>query len=414
MTSFSVQSFGCRVNQSEAFFWVNELQRLGLKYEPKFSQSDLILVNTCTLTANADRDARRFVQKISRINPNARLVLTGCLVERAPEKFLRFPQVWKILSNKDKKKLVPAVIPHIEKQERMLVQSYKSRALVKIQDGCNYQCSFCIIPSVKGKSKSEEKLKIIKQVKNFIVQGFREVILTGVHLCLYGLDMTPKLTLLDLLQELETIEGLGQVRLSSLDPRFLNKKFLDYLTTSKKICPHFHLSLQSGSDDVLKRMGRSISVDEYKDVLADLRLRSPEASLGADIIVGFPEESDKEFTQTYDFLQESPLSYFHVFAFSSRPGTKAANWCQVQGRKKKERASLLRALSAEKIRTFRHDFIGKESKAIVIRKANRRTEVLTPNYLKVYVPSCPARAKEEVWIRITTAKQDCLEGQVIS
>jgi threonylcarbamoyladenosine tRNA methylthiotransferase MtaB len=401
MTSFSIQTFGCRVNQAEAFSWADEFQSHGLRYEKDFTRSDFIVVNSCTLTSRADRDVRSFVKRASRLNPKARLILTGCYVERKPEDFEEFPQVWLLLSNTDKRNLPAKVLTLANPQGDIPYLPFRSRALVKIQDGCSFRCAFCVIPKVRGPSVSFGKDEILAQVQKFINLGFREVVFTGIHLCSYGLDLRPKSSLLELLEEVEKLDGLRRVRLSSLDPRFLSPRLLDYITSSEKVCPHFHLSLQHGSDEILERMGRRISVEDYQRILAFLRHNSPRASLGADLIVGFPGETEEDFKMTHRFLEKSPLTYFHVFSYSPRPDTPAASWPQLDSKVKHERAALIRMLARKKNADFRRLFVGEECDAVVIKKKSDRSEVLTSNYIRVFTPPPCREVKEEVNVKIT-------------
>jgi len=414
MTSFSIKTFGCRVNQAEAFLWTDVFQRHGLKYEKDFFRSDIVVVNSCTLTSRADRDARSFIRKVAISNPRARLIVTGCYAERAPEDLQEMPQVWCLVSNAEKEGLAAKVLSFAAKKKESPVLPFRSRALVKIQDGCNFLCTFCIIPSVRGRSVSFEKREVLSQIKEFISQGFREIVLTGIHLCSYGFDLKPRSSLLLLLQEIERIEDLAGLRLSSLDPRFLKPTLLEFITKSAKICPHFHLSLQSGSDGILERMGRKIKIEDYKSILNRLREKSPKASLGADIIVGFPGETDDDFKQTYQFLEQSPLTYFHVFSYSPRPGTVAASWKQIDGRVKKERAGLLRDLSRRKNTSFRQLFVGSECDGIVVKKEKDGGQVLTSNYFKVLVPPSPYGEGEEVRVKITKVDRGDTTGQIIN
>ncbi len=414
MTSFSIQTFGCRSNQAEAFLWANEFQKHGLKYEKDFSRSDLVVVNSCTLTGRADSDTRSFIRRVSRLNPKARLIVTGCYAQRAPEELRNMPQVSCLLSNTEKKDLDKKILSFAGPGKERQISPFRSRASVKIQDGCNFGCTFCIIPSVRGRSVSLDKREILARIKEFISQGSREIVLTGIHLCSYGLDLNTKSSLLELLQDIESLKGLRKLRLSSLDPRFLSPSLMEHITASDKVCPHFHLSLQSGSDDILHRMGRKIKVEDYKSILAGLREKSPQASLGADIIVGFPGETEEDFSQTYCFLEQSPLTYLHVFSYSPRPGTAAASWQQANGKVKKERAGLLRALSSRKNTTFRRLFVGKESEAIVIKKGKAGTEVLTSNYFKVFIPSCPRDEGKEVRVKITKVDNKKTTGQIVN
>ncbi|MBS3819597.1 tRNA (N(6)-L-threonylcarbamoyladenosine(37)-C(2))-methylthiotransferase MtaB [bacterium] len=413
MNSFSIQSFGCRVNQAEAFRWSDVFQKQGLTHTKDVNQSDLVVVNTCTLTHRADRDVRSFIRKVSRENPQAKILVTGCYAQRKKETLKRNPRVWEVLSNQEKENLAEKVLFEAHSYPSGSFYPYRSRALVKIQDGCDFRCTFCIIPSVRGKSVSGGKERILSQIKEYVRQGFREVVLTGVHICLYGLDSEPQSSLMELLEEIEAVDGLGWIRLSSLDPRFLNPSLLDHITSSQIICPHFHLSLQNGSDQILKWMGRNIKVSRYQEVLHRLFQSSPRASLGADIMVGFPGETEDDFEKTRLFLQQSPLSYFHVFPYSPRPWTKASSWDYVEDKLKTERARKLRALSRKKRDHFYKKFLGETLPAVVIKKGKGGAQLLTPNYLRVNVPWCPAEEKEEVKVKINRTENGRVQGQVV-
>jgi len=412
VTTFSIQSFGCRVNQAEAFSWVNDLQENGLVYVKDHKNSDVVLINTCTLTSRADRDVRSFIRKITRENPDAGMILTGCYVDRVSPQAEEESKILRSIPNADKEKLVKQVLSLYGKSEIKSHEPYRSRALIKVQDGCDYLCTFCIIPSVRGQSVSTAKARVIHQIKDAVQKGYSEIVLTGVHVCLYGNELHPKLSLLDLLKEIEDIKGLGRLRLSSLDPRFLKGDLLDFLVSSKKICPHFHLSLQYGSDAILQKMGRNIRTEKYRKIAQILRSNKPEAGIGADIIVGFPGEKDKDFEETYRFLDLSPLTYFHVFSYSARPGTPAADWKQVNDRVKKERTTRLRDLSEKKNWEFRRSFIGKELEAVVIKKQGKEARVLTGNFIEVRVPACPVDARSLVRIKITDASSKKTVGEI--
>jgi len=413
MTSFSIQSFGCRVNQAEAFVWANEFQKKGYLYEKDHTKSDLILINTCTVTSRADSDVRGFLRKINRENPSARLVLTGCYVERSPEEFKNNPQLWRIVPNREKDDLSQIITPMAESKEEASILPFRSRALVKIQDGCDFRCTFCVVPSVRGPSKCLNREKIIAQVKEYLDQGFEEIVLTGVHLCLYGQGKEKTSSLVGLLKELEALEGLHGIRLSSLDPRFLNNTKLEYFTASQKICPHFHFSLQSGCDRILRHMGRNISVADYERVLDFFHHRVPHAALGADILVGFPGESASDFEETKNFLESSPLTYLHVFTYSPRPGTQASTLTQVKHREMARRARVLRILSQKKNLMFRQRFLEKEIEAIVIKRIGDGAQVLTSNFIQVCVPFCPGDEKERIKIKILHASEGHTEGTVL-
>jgi threonylcarbamoyladenosine tRNA methylthiotransferase MtaB len=413
MTSFSIQSFGCRVNQAEAFSWAGTLQSHGLVYRSDSFRSDIVLVNTCTLTSRADRDVRQFLNKLARLNPEARLVLTGCYSERFLDDFQNNPRVWQVVRNEEKEDLPHKIMAGMESGTKTEIKPFRSRALVKIQDGCDFRCSFCIIPAMRGQSVSLPEGKIIEQVREYTKQGYREIVLTGIHLCSYGNDRPTEDSLVGLLQSMEKIEGLGRIRLSSLDPRFLDRKLCDYITSNPIVCSHFHISLQHGSDDIIRRMGRKIKVADYRRILDDLHQKSPNAALGADLIVGFPGETESDFERMYDFVEKFPLTYFHVFSYSQRPGTPAARWKQVEERAKKERAARLRELSKRKNYHFRKGLVGDDWEGVVIRQKNGTAQVLTSNYVQVHVFRCAAEEREQVQVKITQAEGNQTRGQII-
>jgi threonylcarbamoyladenosine tRNA methylthiotransferase MtaB len=413
MTSFSIQSFGCRVNQAEAFDWANALQSHGLIYRSDSFSTDLVLVNTCTLTSRADRDVRHFMNKMARVNPEARLIMTGCYTERFLEEVQKKPQVWQVFRNEDKAELPARILASMGSRMKADVKPFRSRALVKIQDGCDFRCSFCIIPEVRGQSVSLPKDKILAQLQNYVKQGYWEIVLTGIHLCSYGKDRHNQDSLIGLLQSMETIEGLGQVRLSSLDPRFLDRELRDVITKSPIVCPHFHLSLQHGSDDIIRRMGRKIAVEDYVRILDDLNEKKPGAALGADLIVGFPGETERDFEKMFDFLKESPLTYLHVFSYSPRPGTPASGWKQLDEKAKKERASCLRALSKRKNLDFRKGLVGDVREGVVIKQKDGVAHILTSNFINVQVSSCPVEVRSRVSVQIVDAEEDTTRGKIV-
>ena len=413
MTSFSIQSFGCRVNQAEAFSWVEEFQKHGLRYEEDFFKSDLVLVNTCTLTRRADRDVRSFINRTSRLNPSARLIVTGCFAERAADELKEHPQVWRVFSNQKKEELPGNIISLIGPAAEHSRLSYRSRALVKVQDGCSLSCTFCIIPQVRGRCKSAPPDSIVQKVSDYSEQGFQEIVLTGIHIGLYGIDLSPRWTLLRLLKKIEGLNGSPRIRLSSLDPRFIKESLLKHLSSSRQICSHFHFSLQHGSEEVLCRMGRRVRISDYTRILRYLREKRPTAALGADVIVGFPGESDTDYKQLFYFLKKSPLTYFHVFPYSPRPGTEAEFWPSVNGKIKKERSAQLRQLSKEKNLKFRRSMSGKNLDAVVIKKGKKRIRILTDNYIEVQIPSHTVDERERIKVRITRVTENSTFGKIL-
>ncbi|HUU38390.1 MAG TPA: MiaB/RimO family radical SAM methylthiotransferase [Candidatus Desulfaltia sp.] len=414
MLSCFIQNFGCRVNQAEAFSWAEELERGGMRLEDDPARADWVIVNTCTLTSKADRDVRKFIRRIPRINPGAKLVIAGCSVESGTLQSETLGPDVLLLSNADKKELPQRILSRAGSRAGAAETPFRSRALLKVQDGCDLQCAFCIIPSVRGPSRSLDRKEILAGARRLIVRGFREIVLCGIHLSSYGFDLRPQDSLAGLLGGLLELEGLGKLRLSSLDPRSLDEELIRLITGSSGVCPHFHLSLQHGSDRILKRMGRGSSSAGYRRILERLRDGSPAAALGADIIVGFPGEAEEDFESLQDFLAGSPLDYLHVFAYSPRPGTPAAGWPQVGEPEKRRRSAVLREFSAERRRAFRQRFLGQELEAIVVRKKGSGVELLTSNDIAVRVPRCSGRPGGEAKVRITRVEPEWTEGEEVA
>lgn len=417
MISCSIHNFGCRVNQAEAFSWAEELRRRGISLEETFKRSDIVLVNSCTLTGRADRDVRRFIHKVVRENPGAKLVVTGCCAEREGEEIRKMPGVWLVVPNGEKGSLIETIssLAGIAEEAPIEARPYKARAFVKIQDGCDFRCTYCVIPGVRGRSASVSPDAVLDRLRTLGASGYREAVLAGIHLCSYGLDFRPAGSLLDLLRRIEKADGPRRIRLSSLDPRFLDGPLREHMTSSARIAPHYHLSLQSGSSSVLESMGRGASSPEgYERIVDGLRKASPDASIGADILVGFPAETDGEFLKTRDFLSSVSANYFHVFPYSPREGTAAARMKQVAVRKRMERAADLRALSAEKDLLFRKGFLGRELDGVVISRNGEGAEVLTGNFIPVSVPVCPAPRGEWAEVRITGVSASGTTGEIAS
>ena len=417
MTSFSIQNFGCRVNQAEAFDWADEFRRLGWRLEEDASLGSVVVVNTCTLTSRADRDVRSFIRKVARENPGGRIVVTGCLAERDPDDLKKIPGVWRVIPNAAKAGLpaevaAGAVVERISLEATETSIPYLARALVKIQDGCNQACSFCVIPSVRGRSVSRPSADVLARIDALTADGFREIVLAGIHLCSYGRDLSPRSSLLELLREIDHLRGEFRLRLSSLDPRLLSDPLLDHVCRTPRISPHFHLSLQHGSDRILTAMGRGSTAAQYRALAGAIADRAPEANIGADFIVGFPGETDDDFQATAALLEETPLHYAHVFSYSARPGTTAAAAAPVEAAVVKVRATHLRRLSQEKSFVYRRRFSGRVLDGIVIQRKTGGLEILTSNYLEVFVPETCAPKGAAVRVRIIRVGERVTTGEI--
>jgi threonylcarbamoyladenosine tRNA methylthiotransferase MtaB len=404
MPALAVRNFGCRANQAEAFAWTDTLLGCGVRVVADWSRSDVVLVNSCTLTGRTDRDVRKFIRRVARDNPAARLVVTGCYAERLPAEVAALPGVVAVVPNAEKDMVPRRVLDALGAPGEAAtdaVTALRKRAFVKVQDGCDGGCAFCVIPSVRGRSVSVPPGEAAARVGELAGRGFREVVLSGIHLSSYGRDLEPQSSLAGLVRGLAAVQGLGRLRLSSLDPRRTDARLVEELAAEPKVCRHFHLSLQHASERVLRLMGRSGGPEEHDRVLREFRRLSPDAALGADVIAGFPGEGEEDFRELVDFLERSPLTYFHVFPFSPRPGTAAAQRPRLAEAVVAERARILRRLAAEKNERFRRGFAGRELEAVVIRSGKEGAEALTDNDIRVRVPAGRAAARE--FVRVVVA-----------
>jgi len=367
---FALINQGCRLNAAESQRIAQELQKKGwILSSPQ--EAPWVIINTCTVTHRADADLRKIVRKIQRENPTARIVALGCYVDHHGE----VPGTYLSLPNPRKMEVVEV----LEEVDRGRIARWKSRGFLKVQEGCDLACTYCIIPRVRGPSRSLPWAEIERRMEDFLVLGYQEVVITGIHLESYGRDLGEKSGFLNLLQRLEAFYPPVRFRISSLDPRFLTRELLAYILSAPHIMPGFHLSLQHYSPRILRLMGRG-SNRGFMEILEEIRATRPEAGLGTDFIVGFPTETEEDFLLLYRFAGEAPFSYFHVFSFSPRKGTRAAEIRpRVPERISKKRSALLRELGRRKKEEFARAMVGKTLEATVIKEG----EALSENYLKV-------------------------------
>ncbi len=431
MPSVAVRTFGCRANQAEAFAWADALRGRGLRLEEDWARSDVVLVNSCTLTGRADRDLRKFVRAVGRGNPGPGIVITGCYAERVPAELEALPNVVAVLPASAKPHVVETVtglaasrehVPQVrvpgfppvpEREVAGTDHPFRARAYLKVQDGCDNRCAFCVIPGLRGRSVSFPPDEVAAAVRGLAHRGFREIVLAGIHLASYGRDLEPRLTLQGLLGRIGGAAGSARLRLSSLDPNLVDEALVERLAGGRGICPHFHLSLQHASERVLRLMGRPGDAAAHARVLDGLARLAPEAAIGADVLVGFPGETEEDFEELMRFLAGSPLTYFHVFPFSPRPGTPAATRPRLADATVTARARELRRLAAAKDLRFRRRFLGRELEAVVISGSERGGEVLTANGIKVEVPFSPAARGDLVRVRIGRVLTRRTEGEAV-
>jgi len=461
MTTFHIQQFGCRATQADGAAIERQLLDRGYKSAPDPANAAIVVLNTCTVTAAADAQARDAIRKLHAQNPQARLIVTGCYAQRAPEELASLPGVSWVVGNSHKPQIpdlidtlaatkspvdsnnfVPTaalipdsqdapfhsfvgaqhVAPHLGKipdsgassrPAQILTgdifahpeflsapiqgdESHHTRPILKIQDGCNNRCSFCIIPYVRGKSRSLPPNAVISEIQTLIRSGSREIVLSGINLGTYGRDLTPRVEFIDLLRRILDETPLERLRISSIEPQDVTQDLIDLFASTDRIAQHFHMPLQSASDPILAAMHRWYRSEHYARRVQLIHDRLPHAALGADVIAGFPGETESDHAATLAFIEQRPFTYLHVFSYSPRPGTKAATATnQVPSHIIKRRARELRALSEAKSAFFRRTQIGRTQRVLTLHRdehsLNDRTgaaytPALSSNYVRVQVP----------------------------
>jgi threonylcarbamoyladenosine tRNA methylthiotransferase MtaB len=400
---FAVVTFGCRVNQADSFALEDRLRTDGGQVAPA-EDAELVVVNTCAVTASAEQGARQAIRRIARLNPAARIVAAGCYVTRRPEDVAALPGVASLWTNDEKDRRTA--------RASTIKPGMRGRTvyLLRVQTGCDEQCAYCVVPATRGRPRSLPAAMVCAEVVGAVAAGFKEIVLTGVHLGAYGRDLDPPSSLASLLEQLDAQSGAARIRISSLEPMDCAPGIVSLVARSRRFAPHFHLSLQHASDRVLSAMGRPYRLDHYRRLVDHIRDSIPDASIGADLIVGFPGETAEDARASEEYLRTSPLSYLHVFPYSDRPGTAAARmWPKVPGAAVRERAAGLRAIGRELSGRFRRAQIGHVRDGLTLQDSS---VVLTDNYLKVRIP--PGRARNElVEVRIVS-DDPTLTGEITS
>ena len=381
MKKVSFYTLGCKVNQYETNAMAQKFKEAGYEIvDMNDDISDICIVNTCTVTNMSDRKSRHSLRRVKEKNPSAIIAAVGCYAQVAKNDLEKMPEIDIVLGNEEKANIVQYVEKFIADQnENKLIEiediankkefedmgqityTEKTRAFIKVQDGCNQFCSYCIIPYAGGRVRSRNAESIIKEITQIAQKGIKEVVITGIHVASYGRDFDNENGLIELLEKINKIEGIKRIRLGSLEPKIITEEFMQRLSKLEKICHHFHLSLQSGCDATLKRMNRKYTTAEVKEIIERLRRYYDDVMLTTDIIVGFPGETEEEFETTYQFLKEIKLYKMHVFQYSPRRGTRAAVMPnQVDGNIKEERSKKLIELSNENQKKYNEELIGKE------------------------------------------------------
>lgn len=397
-------TLGCRVNQYETEAMAEKFIAEGYDIVNFDDYADLYVINTCTVTNMGDKKSRQMIHRARRKNNNALIAVVGCYSQISPGKVSKIEGVNVVLGTRNKGEIVYWVKKACCEQHKIMevnevlknkvfedlnIDKYqhRTRAFLKIQDGCNRFCSYCLIPFARGAVCSKSPHKIMEEVKRLAHNDFKEIILSGIHIASYGMDMEEDWDLVRVLEEIDRVEGIERVRIGSIEPKFFTEDVIERIKKLKKLCPHFHLSLQSGCNETLKRMNRDYTTSEYEEIVEKLRNEIEDVSITTDVIVGFPGETEEEFNKTYNFLNKIRLSKIHVFKYSPRKGTKAANMRgQIDGNIKEERSNKIIDLDKKLEKQFMNKFLGKNMDVFYEGKFGEndtRYEGYTPNYIKV-------------------------------
>ena len=397
-------TLGCKVNQYETNAMEQQFIQNNYKIVDNTEKADIYVINTCTVTNMADRKSRQMLRRVKEINQSAVIVVCGCYAQVAKAELEQIPEVDIILGINEKNKIVQIVEEYLENQNNIIevadvskqkefldfgdvTYTEKNRAVIKVQDGCNMFCSYCLIPYARGRIRSRKIENVVSEIEKIAKQGIKEVVITGIHVASYGKDFeNENIRLINLLEEINKIEGIARIRLSSLEPTIVDEEFAQRLSKLEKICDHFHLSLQSGCDATLKRMNRKYTTARYKEATEILRKFYPNANFTTDVIVGFPGETDEEFNQTYKFLKEIGFYKMHIFKYSPRKGTVAEKLPnQVDGNIKEERSKKLIELSNNMQNEKNSQYIGETVKVLFEEYESGYYKGHTTNYMVVKV-----------------------------
>ncbi|RQD69780.1 MAG: tRNA (N(6)-L-threonylcarbamoyladenosine(37)-C(2))-methylthiotransferase MtaB [Tindallia sp. MSAO_Bac2] len=430
----AISTLGCKVNQYETQAMLEMFEKEGYRAVDETDETDVFVINTCTVTHTGDKKSRQLIRRALKKNPNAIIAVVGCYSQLEPEEVESIDGVDVILGTRNRHRIVDAVESAMKSAEKTVdvncydkehfyepisieKQSDMTRAYVKIQDGCNQYCSYCIIPYARGPVRSRRTDEIIDEVKNLVNKGYQEVVLTGIHLTSFGKDKMEPEALLGLLKKIDGINSLKRIRLGSLDPAWFNSETVAKLMSCNKLCHHFHLSLQSGSDRILKKMNRQYDTNKYKDILKEIRKHDPDSAITTDIITGFPGETEKEFKETCRFLDENGFSEVHIFKYSPRKGTKAAeDPNQISENIKRERSEILHEIVEKNKSEYMKRFVGKTVKVIFEQTSSEDPSLMighTAEYLKVKVVSDKDCLKKMRLVYISHQQDDYLFGNII-
>ncbi|NLM10222.1 MAG: tRNA (N(6)-L-threonylcarbamoyladenosine(37)-C(2))-methylthiotransferase MtaB [Clostridiaceae bacterium] len=429
MKKVAFLTLGCKVNTYETEGMKRLFEKSGyLVVEPE-ACADVYVINTCTVTHLSDRKSRQMIRRARRLNPDAVIAAVGCYAQVAPEEVSKIEGVNLVIGNNRKSEIVDLVEElsrdeqrievslrkELKNYEELWAEAYtgQTRAFLKIQDGCDQFCSYCIIPFARGRIRSRSIESITREAGKLINNGFKEIVLTGIHLTSYGKDIGMS-TLIDVIKELDKINGLVRIRLGSLEPLYMTEKMIKEMSTIEKLCPHFHLSLQSGCDETLSRMNRKYTTAEFREIVENIRQYIDDVAITTDIMTGFPGETEEEFRKTCSFVESIGFSQAHIFQYSVRKGTKAAEMKnQIPHHVKEERSKILMEICERSMLKFRENQIGKTTDVLFEEKIEGYYTGHTGNYIPVRVLSNKDISGELLNVRLVKNGTDFVIGQIV-
>ena len=405
-------TLGCKLNFAETSSVVQELMRCGVKKAQKGEVADICIVNTCSVTDMADHKCRQAIHRLVKQHPGAFVIVTGCYAQLKPNEIIATRGVDLVLGTEQKGMIIPAIVERMTGAYTVRTADIKTfvpscsrgdrtRYFLKVQDGCNYYCTYCTIPIARGRSRNGSIASMVEQARDVAEEGGKEIVITGVNIGDFG--RTTGESFFDLIRALDAVEGIERYRISSIEPNLLTDEIIDYCSQSRSFMPHFHIPLQSGSDEVLRLMHRHYDTSLFRSKIERIRRVMPDAFIGVDVIVGARGETDECFRASYDFMDSIDVSQYHVFSYSERPGTKALDIPHVvTPQEKHERSQQVLALSARKTRDFYSRFIGTQ-RPVLLEHASSRKAVMngfTDNYIRVEVPNTPSLDNQIVMVRM--------------
>ena len=401
--TIAFHTLGCKTNYSETSSISREIIKSGFEKVGYNELADIYVLNTCSVTENANKDARKFVRKAKRNNPNATIVVIGCYAQLKPDEIGEIDGVDIVLGAKEKfnlinhldglelnkgTKILNSKIEYVSNFKSSYSLGERTRSYLKVQDGCNYSCSFCTIPLARGKSRNDTIQNTIKVAKKIATTEVKEIVLTGINIGDYGNGSDESFS--DLIKEMDSLSGIDRIRISSIEPNLLSNEIIELSASSKKLMPHFHIPLQSGSDNILKAMRRRYDTNLYSDLIANIKVKIPDVAIGVDVMVGFPGETESDFISTYNFIKQLDISYLHVFTYSERPNTDALNIDKIVSiEKRRERSKKLHLLSEQKLLKFYDQFIGQKRPVLFESIKNGLLIGHSDNYIKIRSKGSP-------------------------